>query len=165
MSQVFFISDLHLDHKNILKFSGDWRDGSNVKEHNEWIVDQWNSVVKSSRSLVFVLGDVAFSQNAISEYLPRMNGRKVLIRGNHDIYPIESYMEHFEEVFGLYRYKEFWLSHAPIHPAELRERRNIHGHVHHKTLSDGRYINACVEVLNGVPISLDQIRGMEGVKD
>ena len=67
-------------------------------------------------------------------------------------------------MFGLYKYKEFWLSHAPIHPCELRGKRNIHGHVHQNHVMDehhkrdNRYINVCVENTDGAPVSLDKIR-------
>ena len=55
------------------------------------------------------------------------------------------------------------MSHAPIHPNELRGRFNLHGHVHQNsiTLPDGslddRYINCCVEMSYGIPQSLDKL--------
>lgn len=162
MSQVFFISDLHLDHKNVINFSRDYRVGQTIEEHNEWLVSQWNSVVKKG-DRTYVLGDVVFSKEALS-YLPRMNGIKFLVRGNHDTLSTETYLQYFNQVYGLYTKYGYWMSHAPIHSSELREKKNIHGHVHHRSLPDENYINVSVEVLNGIPISLDEIRNNKPLK-
>lgn len=153
---VFFISDLHLGHKTILKFSGEFRGGTTVEEHNEWIVSQWNSRVGKS-DIVYVLGDVAFGHENL-KYLDRMKGQKFLIRGNHDSGDLSVFRPYFTNVYGIVKYKGFWLSHAPIHPDELRGKVNVHGHVHQKTIPDPRYINVCVEALGGIPISLEELR-------
>lgn len=157
MSNVLFISDLHLGHENIMKFSSEHRAGSDITEHDAWIVERWNSVVRP-KDVVYLLGDVAFTPTGLTS-IARLNGRIKLLRGNHDEFSTAIYSELFDDLLpGLFKYKEFWLSHCPIHPAELRGRRNIHGHVHHKSIPDDRYINVCVEPLRGAPISLDQIR-------
>lgn len=153
--QIFFISDLHIGHKNILNFSP-CRYGENINEHDRWIIAQWNSVVRP-KDIVYCLGDVVFDINKI-EMLNELNGQKMLVRGNHDKFPIEVYLKYFNNIYGMLGYKGFWLSHCPIHPDELRGKRNIHGHVHNSSIPDDRYINVCVEALNGVPISLDQLR-------
>lgn len=164
MSNVFFISDLHLGHKRILEFSPN-RGGITVDEHDEWIVTQWNSVVQK-RDLVWVLGDVCFDPEKLY-LLSAMKGQKYLVRGNHDKMDFRYYLNHFRDVYGLVKKYGFWLSHAPVHPIELRGKRNIHGHVHNKSVIaedgglDERYINVCVEALNGVPMSLDQLRGLK----
>lgn len=162
MSKVFFIGDLHFDHKSILTFAGQYRGGSNLKEHNEWIVDRWNSTVEK-RDRAYILGDVSFSKIGL-EYLKKMRGQKFLVRGNHDQLSTQTYLEYFQQVYGLRKFEGYWLSHAPIHPDELRGRRNIHGHVHFNTIKDPytltpdhRYVNVSVENLGGVPISLEQI--------
>lgn len=155
MSQVFFISDLHIGHKRILEFSP-MRSGTTIDEHDEWLVTQWNSAVRP-KDRVWVLGDVCFNIEKLN-YLARMHGRKTLIRGNHDGFHAMEYLKYFDEVLGLHKQYGFWLSHAPIHVAQLRDRPNIHGHMHHHKLDDPRYINVSVEQINGVPISLDKIR-------
>ena len=75
-------------------------------------------------------------------------GRKVLICGNHDTdhNPMKILCEYFDEVYSLYKWHEFWLSHCPIHPDELRGKLNIHGHVHHATINDKRYFNTSLEI-------------------
>lgn len=165
MSNVFFISDLHIDHQNILKFSRELRDGGTVKEHNEILISKINSRV-TKRDKLFILGDVVWRKQDLS-ILDRINGQKELIIGNHDEHGIPAYQQHFDKIHGFYKYKGFWISHCPIHPDELRGRRNIHGHVHQNYImkkflgipykQDDRYIPVTVEALDGYPISYDEI--------
>lgn len=157
--KVYFTSDLHIGHRNILKFTSEWRQGSTVEEHDEWIVDSWNSVVHKKDN-VWILGDLLFGGPGTKDVpgqgwdqlkiVKKLNGQKNLILGNHDQMPISAYVDHFNQIKGFMNYKNFWASHAPVHPAELRGRKNIHGHVHHNTIElddepDPRYINVCVE--------------------
>jgi calcineurin-like phosphoesterase family protein len=158
----WIISDLHLGHKNILKYSGALRGGSTSEEHDDWIIQQWNSVVKKC-DLVYILGDVAWNLDHLKK-LKKMKGQKILVRGNHDVNNARHLIEYFTDIQGLISFRgTFWLSHAPIHPQELRGRLNIHGHVHQNSIldekgePDPRYINACVEMSYGVPQSLDAL--------
>lgn len=162
MSKVYLISDLHFAHKKILDFAGDYRVGDTVDQHNEILIHKWNSVV-TKRDKVFVLGDVCMGGTDNKKLLHQLLGHKVLIKGNHDRWPIKSYLDVFENVWGIVKYKGFWLSHCPIHPAELRGCRNIHGHVHSSTIMDHyhqpdpRYINVCVEACYGFPVPFTDI--------
>lgn len=157
MANVWFTSDLHFGHANIHKF----RKEIESEEHNRArIIHDWETLV-TKRDDVYVLGDAAFNMETVRIFndLP---GRKFLIRGNHDELDTQVYLKYFASVFGLKKYKEFWLSHAPIHPNELRERVNLHGHVHYHSISGAGYVNVCVENLWALGykslISLDQIR-------
>jgi calcineurin-like phosphoesterase family protein len=156
-TKVFFISDLHLGHKKIIEFSALLRECKSVESHDEWIIKQWNSVV-TERDVVYVLGDIAFSKDGLAK-AERLTGIKKMVFGNHDRFKIAEYEAvGFSVIGGIVKYKEFWLTHAPIHPDELRGKRNIHGHVHHRSIDDDRYINVCVENVGGVPIFLDDVR-------
>lgn len=156
MSKKWIISDLHLGHKNILKYSSSFRGGTTSEEHDKWLIDQINSKVKKG-DLLYILGDVAFCSESL-KLVKKIKGMKILVRGNHDILSTQEYLEYFQQVYGLWKHKgTFWLSHAPIHPAELRGCLNIHGHVHQNSIQDDRYINACVEMTYGVPQSLDEL--------
>lgn len=154
MSEVFFIGDLHFGHKRILEFSPQ-RGGTNIEEHNEWIISQWNSRV-AKHDTVWVLGDVAFSAVAL-ELVARLKGHKQLVRGNHDTQSTEAYLKYFNNVFGIVKKHGLWITHAPIHPAELRGKPNIHGHVHANSIPDPRYINVSVENINGLPVALSEL--------
>ena len=160
MSTIFFISDLHLGHGKEfilnrlapIKFSC-------AEEHDEYLVKQWNSVIRK-RDSVYVLGDVAVNKRFLP-ILDRMKGDKQLLMGNHDMYRTEEYLKYFTRIRPSFKHKGFWLSHIPIHADSLRGIMNIHGHVHHNNVKDPRYINCCVEALNGVPMSLDEAKELE----
>ena len=157
VSIVRLIADLHFNHKNIAKWEGASRGGvTSMDEHNEWLIRNWNKKIKK-RDLTWVLGDVAFDHEGI-EMMKRLNGVKHLVMGNHDTFAIKRYLEVFNKVSGLIKYKRFWLSHAPIREGSLRGIPNIHGHTHSTQLLDGQYICVSVEAVNGVPIELETIR-------
>jgi calcineurin-like phosphoesterase family protein len=162
VSQTFFISDLHFGHRNIVKMSEGKRGGTDSESHDEWLIDKWNEVVKP-KDIVYVLGDVVFGKGKNGLFhltkVGFLNGRKHLVRGNHDELPDAWYLRYFESILGFAKYKNYWLSHAPVHPDELRGRINVHGHVHSNSIDDLRYFNVCVEVCpNNQPISLDVLR-------
>lgn len=159
MSNVWFCSDLHFGHENIHKFRKEFE---SERFHRDYVKLAWKCSI-TKRDRVFVLGDAAFTKEALEEF-GKLPGEKILVRGNHDDLPTSEYSKYFSEIYGLFRYKSFWLSHAPIHPDELRGKLNLHGHVHYSTLPDKRYLNCCMEnlvPLVGRPfISLDEVRGL-----
>ena len=158
MSNVWFCSDLHLGHKNIEKFRAPLV--SSNEENTSRILDDWNKNV-TKRDVVYVLGDFCFDVT-LFDTLNLPGYKKYLIRGNHDRFQTLKYMQFFDEVEGLFKYKGFWLSHAPIHTNELRGKVNLHGHVHYSTLHDNRYFNCCPENLwpkyGRCLVSLDEVR-------
>lgn len=164
MTRCWLISDTHYGQNNLYsvhpKFGFCMRPWGfdSAKEADEWMISQWNSVVREG-DRVYHLGDMAISRKSLTTVVPKLNGRIVLIRGNHDIYKMKDYAGLVDDIRGFHRLGDFWLSHCPVHPNELRGRRNIHGHVHHKSLDDPRYINVSVEVLEGHrPINFEKLR-------
>jgi calcineurin-like phosphoesterase family protein len=163
MSRILLCSDLHLGHKNIHKYRmcGPWQ-FADEGEHRCWLMNALRDAFQPKDHII-VAGDVAFTREALAEF-KQLPGRKTMIRGNHDNFTTREYLEVFEEVYGLWCWKSFWFSHAPIHPDELRGRVNLHGHVHTETIKqtlrihtdfqtnvdDRRYFNLCPE--NLVPI-------------
>jgi calcineurin-like phosphoesterase family protein len=166
MSQVYFISDLHLGHRNIHKFRktaykrrygfGEFLVFESEEEHQEALIEAWNETIRK-RDTVYILGDVAFNEKGL-EAFKRLQGHKRIILGNHDI-DGKALAPYCDSIGGFQRYKrEFWLSHAPIHPDELRGKYNIHGHVHDQTLQDSRYFNVCPENIGMSPIPFETIK-------
>lgn len=167
MSLVWFCSDLHLGHKKI----GEFRQPHvfSEEENNTRILSDWKKHV-NKRSIVFVLGDFCFDKE-LFDSLDLPGQKKILIRGNHDRFQTKQYLSFFDEIEGLVKYKNMWLSHPPIHPDELRGKVNVHGHTHFHNIrtngilypkNDPRYLNICPEQLWPIYgrclISLDEIR-------
>ena len=129
----FYISDLHLGHKNCLKF--DSRPFKDLDEMHKVIVDNWNCVV-SDEDTVYILGDIAWKTKVALEILPQLKGKKVLIRGNHD----KNLNKEIEKFFvNIYDYLEaidgdekIILSHYPFAHWDKQEYGRIHlyGHIH-----------------------------------
>lgn len=159
MSTVYFIGDLHFDHRNILNFCrGEF---ANIKDHNECMVDFWNSTVNKNDT-IYLMGDVSFSLDGL-KYIKQLKGTIHLVKGNHDTFLIQDYIDAgFKKIDGVVKHKEFILTHVPIHPdcLEFNWKYNIHGHIHkaEKSIKDHRYINVCADMINYCPISIDQIR-------
>ena len=168
MACIFFISDPHFSHKNIVKFLRD--DGTKLRpfetseEMDETMIKNWNAIVRS-QDKIYVNGDVCMKDSEL-EILNRLNGHKRLVRGNHDISKTKVYMKYFEEIYGVRVFDDFILSHYPLHPDSITKRYscNVHGHIHYNIVKDqndvpdGRYFNICVEHINYTPISLEEMR-------
>lgn len=159
---VFFASDTHFMHKNIIKFEKEYRPFNTIEEHDEELIKRWNSVVGHA-DIVWHLGDVLFSGHAFA-LLDRLNGRKNLVMGNHDTnYPIARYLEKFRKVVGVASFDQCILSHVPIHTNQFyRFRANIHGHTHSKVVQiedspDERYACVSMEQINLTPIAYEEL--------
>lgn len=169
---VYVIADPHLGHRNISVF----RSFVTSSDHNtQLITDDWRKRV-NKRGIVYVLGDAAFSYDALN-IIGNLPGKKILIKGNHDdMVSTKAQCEVFDEIHGMLKYKGFWLTHAPIHPNELRGKPNIHGHVHNQSIMkktllgkkvlDERYLNMCPDVIypkyGKFLLSLEEIRKIFG---
>ncbi len=182
MSNIFLIGCTHFGHENMYKFLN--KDGTRVRHHfadakegDEAMVDRWNKTV-SKGDKVYVLGDVAFHKTHLAT-IGRLNGPKVLVKGNHDNLQLAEYAKYFRDVRAYHRLvDDLVLSHVPVHPQSLwREKKNsywinIHAHLHSgavmslldNSLSDYRYFSVCVERINYTPISLEEIRVRTGVQ-
>ena len=153
---VYFSSDFHLGHKNIHKY----RDFGS--ENGEFILNQLSELKK--RDILFVLGDFLFPGPDYEKYLEaigKMPFRMKLILGNHDsldLYDASKRPKNIELQLPLFSYKNMWVSHAPIHPNEIRNRTGcIHGHLHKEILDDPRYLNVNIDV-QGRFVTLDEIK-------
>lgn len=78
----YFISDTHFGHKNCLAF--DNRPFNTVESHDEYLINIWNETVGIDDD-VYILGDISWHSNSKTiEIFKQLNGRKHLIKGNHD---------------------------------------------------------------------------------
>jgi calcineurin-like phosphoesterase family protein len=166
MTQLWFASDHHLNHENILSFKrpdgSPLRTFSTIEEHNRVIVERHNAIVGLTDHVYF-MGDVAMKiDETIRMLVGAMNGRKRLLRGNHDIAKTRAYLAMgFEEIHGTRMFDSMLFSHIPVHPLSLgRWRGNIHGHIHASTNTgyDERYVNLSMEMIDYTPLNLQQVR-------
>lgn len=77
----FYISDLHLGHRNVLRY--DQRPFPDLDTMHREIVRRWNAAVSPSDE-VYILGDFAWKNAIGDEVLSQLCGHKFLILGNHD---------------------------------------------------------------------------------
>lgn len=105
---TWIISDTHLKHgnssKGILNFEPARLtqmkiDGYNADEHDQWVIDNWNSTVKEGEN-VLLLGDFAFS--AVAEFIKVLNGNIIVVLGNHDDKPTAQKWHGCDIFNGLY---------------------------------------------------------------
>lgn len=135
---VWFTSDTHFCHENIVKFSG--RPFKDAAEMNEELIRRWNETVPED-GIVFHLGDFCLG-NATQwkEIRDRLNGNIYLILGNHDSLK-KSYLDRFEAVAQQMTIKvgrqNILLNHYPFlcYGGSYRDVWQLFGHVHSGPLS------------------------------
>lgn len=139
MPNNFLISDLHLGHENSLNFKR--QDGlplrpfQSVEEMDETVIDNWNKVVNPQDN-VTIVGDVVINKKHLHK-VARLNGRKSLIMGNHDMLSTELLSQYFYKVYGAKEYDSCIITHIPVHPSQFdRFSANIHGHLHSNFVMD-----------------------------
>jgi len=165
---IYYISDLHFNHEKIIKSCD--RPFKNVEEMNKILIENWNNRVKES-DYAYFLGDFSMAKNNkdieyVIELIKKLNGNITLIKGNHESRIIKNseFTELFDEI-TIYKKindngRQVVLMHYPL---EVWERSHygsyhVHGHVHDKKLNyiENRF-NACVEVNNYMPVTLDEM--------
>jgi len=170
MPSVYLIADPHFGHANICKFHNydgtKTRPWDNVDEMDEEMVKRWNDTVKPEDK-VYMLGDIVINRKALS-ILDRLNGDKVLIKGNHDIFKLNDYTAHFRDIRAYHVMNNMIFSHIPVHAeSKGRFKANVHGHTHaNRVMLNGKidpwYYSACVENTDYKPILLEEL--IENIK-
>lgn len=164
MHNIYFISDMHFHHNNIIDFAN--RPFLSVEEMNMKMIENWNNVVQKD-DIVYHLGDFSMKSNKeeVNKILNQLNGNITLVKGNHD-------------KVGQYRYIEadivdndtgntipLVMFHYPIQSwnKQFHGSIHVHGHDHSKDQKSGMYddkkriFNCCVEAIEYTPISLKKI--------
>ena len=166
MPAVYLVSDTHFGHAGVCRFLRNdgvtkLRPWDNPEEMDEFMIKAWNERVRPNDK-VYHLGDVVINRRALAT-LGRLNGDKVLIRGNHDIFRDTEYREYFRELRAYHVMNGMILSHIPIHEESLgRFGTNIHGHLHaNRVMKDGaidvRYHCVCVEQTDFAPVLFEDV--------
>ena len=173
MPNVFVVADTHFNHSNIISYEN--RPYENKDEMNEDLIKRWNESV-APEDTVYFLGDFCFGGRAITEgIVPRLNGYKVMRKGNHDQRSDRQYKEFgFDEVYqdDIQLDGVFALSHYPIPEEELDKLieigvvvGNVHGHVHSSIegLDQSKYKCVSVELTNYRPLHIDEVYNHFGI--
>lgn len=167
----YVIADLHFDHKNIIGFSN--RPFKNVTEMNQKLIELWNMRVKKQSDEVYILGDFLFSGSGqrANDILKQLNGKKYLIRGNHEkylkdpLFDVKNY-EWIKDYYSLqYEKRKFILFHYPILEWDGLFTHSIllYGHVHQtrkeyfEKILGYTALNVGADMIGYAPISLDSI--------
>jgi calcineurin-like phosphoesterase family protein len=146
MPSVFLVSDTHFGHAGVCRFTHEdtgvkIRPWTDPDEMDEAMVKLWNERVKPTDK-VYHLGDVVINRKAL-KIMSRLNGDKVLIRGNHDIFRDDEYRQYFRELRAYHVMNGMILSHIPVHADSLgRFGVNIHGHLHTRRVRMARGVDA-----------------------
>jgi len=150
---VFFISDLHINHKNVILFDNRpfYNNGvPDLEAMSQTIIGNWNQTVNDN-DIVFILGDLFFgSVNNGKKFIDKLRGHIHFIMGNHDDYKdIKQYSRFisvndlvdltiFDKNNGLNEH--FVLCHYPILSWNRKHHKSIHLHGHtHMGLSNGEF--------------------------
>lgn len=174
MSQVFVISDPHFGCEGIRYIPGrEMFRNMIMEEHDQAIVDNWNSVV-TKRDKVLLLGDVGRDSNGYLRnfIVPQLTGTITIVGGNHDT---AEALALFGKVNGVLTKSvnghRCVITHIPIHPQEMYWDYNIHGHLHSNVVRkhandpqwskagerDPRYINVCCEHMAFTPQPIEEV--------
>ena len=135
MSKIFVTSDTHFYHNNILKYEN--RPFKDINDMNNKMIESWNETV-SSKDEVYILGDFSFgNEEETIKLLNKLNGKKYLIKGNHDYVvknkDVRDKFEWIKDYFVLKHNKmKFVMFHYPIQVWDCRHHGAIHlyGHIH-----------------------------------
>lgn len=177
----------YFGHANILKYcSRPWPD---VESMNEGLVERWNSRV-GPEDTVYHLGDFAMGGKGNLKWRRRLNGKIILIKGNHDWSKKIMLEAGFDEVHKsktLYLPDEkvrIHLAHIPTHIPEGPNRPQrtyspslIHkldlnaydyllcGHVHQDWGRNGKTINVGVDVSDFYPLTFAELLERDNPKE
>lgn len=164
-ADVWVWSDIHLGHKNIIKYTAPHRPYASVEQMNESLITNYFAVVKPG-DIVIWGGDIGFmSVNNINAILDTLHGYNVWIVGNHDlhrdgtVYDLSFHERHLCKVVDIvepdgFKY-QIWITHYPMDNVP-RGVVNLHGHIH-QNQANAWNINMCVEHTNCSPMNMREV--------
>lgn len=173
MPDVWFTSDTHFGHANVIRYSS--RPFAGVEEMDEALITNWNSVVRPG-DRVYHLGDFAFCRpERAAGIVGRLTGQKYLVFGNHD--------KRLREDAG---FKSSWIWARDLEGITVADQRIVlchyamltwnqshrgawmlHGHSHGTLREDPHSlrIDVGVDPMGYHPVSFDRVRALMALKD
>lgn len=168
MKNIHFTADHHFGHWNIVRHCN--RPWTSIEEHDSTLIELWNSVV-NKKDLVYALGDLMMVPKQ-EDGTPRMkiyrrirnrlNGKIILIKGNHDAGSKE-YYDCFTEVCDYkeikYNKTKIICSHYPFaswNGSFHGHNPMFHGHCHGR-MDNSNYLrlDVGVDCWNYKPVHID----------
>lgn len=177
--ELWITSDTHFLHTNIIKHCG------RPEDFNQLLMKNWNSLVKPT-DVVLHLGDFAAGVGSypngfkvLKMVAAKLNGAKILTRGNHDYKPVVYFKEElwFDDVVQYFIIDDFFFSHYPLilFPGDSKKiagrkkqllaifrkehcKYVIHGHTHAQNANLPQHFNVCVDLHNFSPVSFSDIK-------
>lgn len=159
----WFTADQHYGHEMIIEF--EFRPFKNTREMDAYLIDRHNSMVEKTDT-VYMIGDFCLQgrENTFKyqKLIKSLNGRKILILGNHDLLDPFKYVDMgFESVHTSLRYEkksvEFYMIHDPAVAGVMRNKLFVHGHVHKLFTRTENSLNVGVDVQDYTPVPFDSV--------
>jgi calcineurin-like phosphoesterase family protein len=169
--RIFYIADTHFGHANILRLNN--RPFYSVEEMDRVMIENWNARV-GKEDIVYIIGDFAF-RSAVNptEIIKRLNGRKVLIQGNHDWKSLKdpAFRRCFEEICDRKTIQDnnrkVVMDHFPLIEWDgyIKGRYLVSGHIHNNITNNAskcmrmldNAVNAGVDINDFMPVTLDEM--------
>jgi calcineurin-like phosphoesterase family protein len=154
---IYFTSDTHFGHAKVIQYSN--RPFSNVEEMDETLIANWNNRV-SATDTIYHLGDFSFSRTP-AKYFDRLNGNKILIRGNHD--PRTTTCLPWGAIHSLYEFKSEGHNIVLCHYSMRVWNKSrygaiqLYGHSHGMLPGTTQSADVGVDCWNYAPVTLDEI--------
>lgn len=167
MASFWFTADTHFGHEHIIEACK--RPFSSIEEHDECLIKRWNDRVKPGDHVIHV-GDFAMGPiEKIEKVFRRLNGRKVLVVGNHDR---TSRRLRWAEVHDGIREmtvegKHIVLCHYPMRswPRAYHGSTHLFGHTHGRIPGTSQSCDVGVDVWDYRPVALGEIRDAMALSD
>ncbi len=137
---IYFTSDLHFYHNNVIRYCN--RPFEGYDSMNKALIENWNNTVKA-KDEVYILGDITMrGPEIVNNLMPTLNGKKYLVRGNHDIFTRKQSFntDNFEWIKDYHSFNYqiagqshmLCLMHYPLLTwnHKMRGSIHLHGHIH-----------------------------------
>lgn len=171
MGNIWFTSDTHYGHANIIRYCQ--RPFANANEMDEALIANHNAVVAPD-DIVYNLGDFAFcGPGRAREILDRLNGTHRFIRGNHDAtlekvadHPSIEWIKTYHEVKQPNSRLPICLFHYPIGSWQYAHKGAwmLHGHCHGQykrswpmSIAHGMIVDVGVDTMDYSPVSIGKL--------
>lgn len=158
---IYFVSDTHWSHSSILKYCPSTRGHfQSIEEHDERLISNWNKTV-TNKDTVYHLGDFGFgSFEYLEKVFNRLNGEKILVKGNHDSHSLKLGWKSIHEVLEIKYNKQYYvLCHFPMRSWNRMHynSRHLYGHCHGNLNGIGYSCDVGVDCWNLKPVSIETI--------